>query len=125
MAFTEYMGNLIIDHLLRNQAHTPASTIYVSLWVGDPEGAGAEVTGSNYARAAVTLSAASSKASDNSADVEFNTPSGSWGTVTHFGLHDASTSGNAYFYAALSSSKAIGTDDPVKFLSGELDITLT
>jgi hypothetical protein len=63
--FTDYLENKIIDHMLRNQAYTPPSTVYVALFTtatGD-DGSGTEVSGGSYARQAVTLGAASGGAS--------------------------------------------------------------
>ena len=60
----------------------------------------------------------------NSAAEEFATATGSWGTVTHVGVFDASSSGNLLAYGALSASKAIATGDVFRIPAGDLDITL-
>ena len=56
--------------------------------------------------------------------VEFPTATANYGTVTHVGVYDASSSGNLMAYAALSSNKTIETGDVFRVPSGDLDITL-
>jgi len=82
-----------------------------------------ELSGSAYARQSVAFTTSGNTTSNNAA-VEFPTATGSWGTVTHVGVYDASTSGNLMAYATLSSSKAIATGDVFRVPSGDLDITL-
>jgi hypothetical protein len=55
--------------------------------------------------------------------MEFPAATASWGTVTHVGLYDASTSGNLLAYAALSVSKTIDSGDVLRIPSNDLDIT--
>ena len=126
MAFTSFLANELIDHLLGTGSYTSPS-IYVSLHTGDPGDNGAsEVSGNNYARVQhSSWAAASSKTTDNTGAITFPTPSGSWGTVTHFGIWDAASAGNFLMGAALSASKTIGASDPVSFPDGDLDVTFT
>ena len=60
----------------------------------------------------------------NNAAIEFATATGSWGTITHIAVFDASTSGNMVCYAALSASKTIETGDVFRVPAGDLDVTL-
>ncbi|MBM3616646.1 MAG: hypothetical protein FJX28_14855 [Alphaproteobacteria bacterium] len=60
----------------------------------------------------------------NNAAIEFPTASGSWGTITHVAVFDASTSGNMIAYASLTASKTIDTGDVLRVPAGDLDITL-
>ena len=60
-------------------------------------GGGTEVSGGSYARKsmpAMTVSGTSPTTATNGAAVEFVTATGSWGTITHVGIFDASSSGN-------------------------------
>ena len=54
--FTDFLENKIIDHMLRNQAYTPPTTVYVALFTTatTDAGGGTEVSGGAYARQAVT-----------------------------------------------------------------------
>jgi hypothetical protein len=124
--FTDYMENKIIDHMLRNQSYTPPSTIYVALFTSAPSdaGGGTEVSGGSYARQAVTLTAASGGASENSADITFPTATADWGTITHLALMDAETSGNMLMWTPLDASKTVNNGDTFKINADDLDVTV-
>lgn len=121
---SDYLENEILDHVFRNSAYTPPAAVYVGLYTTAPTdaGGGTEVSGSNYARTAVTFSAASGGAIANSAAVTFPTASGSWGTIVAFGIFDASSGGNLLAWNTLTSFAIASGQRPV-FDIGEIDIT--
>jgi hypothetical protein len=137
-ALTDYFENKLIDQIFRAQAFTFPGTLHIGLLTAAPSdsAAGTEVSGNSYARASVTGSLAnwagtqstgSTTASSgtggttsNNNAITFATPSGTWGTVTHVGIYDASTSGNLLVYAALTTSKTINSGDTVTFPAGSL-----
>jgi hypothetical protein len=138
---SDFLENKLIDQLFRGQTAPTTTTLYVGLLTAAPSdaGGGTEVTGGSYARVAVTSSlanwagtqaAASTVASSgtggqtsNNAAITFATPSATWGTVTHFGIYDASTAGNLLFWGALTISKTINQADTVTFPAASLSIT--
>jgi len=124
--FSNYLENALINAVLRNTSYTSPTTVYVGLYTTDPTDAdtGTEVTGGSYARTSVTFGAPSNGVSTNSADVTFPTATAGWGTVTHIGIHDASTSGNLLFHTPLDTSKTIDSGDIFKITSGNLSVTL-
>jgi hypothetical protein len=124
--FSDYLENALINAVLRNTTYTSPATVYVSLYVSDPTDAdsGTEVSGGSYARTAVTFGAPSNGVSTNSADVTFPTCTSSWGTVTHIGIHDASTTGNLLFHTPLDTAKTIDSGDIFKIETGNLSVTL-
>ena len=143
VSMTNYLENKIVDWLLRNQAFTPPATVYVSLHTAacSDSATGTEVTGGSYARVAVasslanwagTQSAGSTAASSgtggttsNNGAITFPAPTANWGTVTHFGIFDASTSGNQLFCAALTVAKTINNGDAApSFAAGALTIQI-
>lgn len=107
--------------------------VYVGLFTAAPSdaGGGTEVSGTNYSRAQVTQADGSwaspsgtPRSTSNSSTITFATPgSGGWGTVTHFGLFDASSAGNLLYWAALTISKTINQNDTVSFAGAALTIT--
>ena len=123
---SNYLENALINATLRNTAYTSPTTVYVGLYTTDPgEGnTGTEVSGGSYARTAVTFGAPSNGVSTNSASVTFPTATGTWGTVTHVGILDASTSGNLLYYTALDASKSIASGDVFTISTGNLSVTL-
>ena len=121
-----YLENALINATLRNTSYTTPTTVYVALYTSDPTDAdtGTEVSGTSYARQSVTFGSPSNGVTTNSAAVEFPQAGGSWGTVTHIGIRDASTSGNLLYHTALDASKAISTGDVFRIASGSLSVTL-
>ena len=123
---SNYLENALINATLRNTGYTTPTTVYLALYTSDPTDAdsGTEVSGTSYARQSITFGAPSNGVSTNSAAIEFPQAGGSWGTVTHVGIRDASTSGNLLFHTALDASKAIATGDVFRVASGSLSVTL-
>lgn len=132
--FSVYLENWIIDHFLRNQAFTPPTTIYLALFTAatglEANNPTAEVSGGDYARRAVALSAASGGASSNPAEVTFPVATAPWGTVTHFALVDHltnttwGTNVNVLMWSPLDAPKPIETGNTPRFKAGELDVTV-
>ena len=100
---SNYLENALINVTLRATSYTAPTTVYVALYTSDPTDAdtGTECSGTSYARQAVTFGAPSNGATTNSAAVEFPQAGGSWGTITHIGIRDASTAGNLLYHTAL------------------------
>jgi len=127
---TNYLEDEVLDHVLGKGTRdfTSPTALYVGLLTAVSDGEAAswtEVSGTNYARTAVTFGAASSGSASNSADVEFPAAgSGGWGTVTHIAIFDASSAGNALFYGALSASRAVDEADIMTFVTGNISISL-
>jgi hypothetical protein len=125
-AFTNYLENKIMAYVFSGTAYSsPSASLYVGLFTAAPgeAGGGTEVSGNGYARKSVTMTT-SGNASTNSAAVEFDTATGSWGTVTYAGVFDALTSGNLLAYGELTASKTIASGDVFRIPAGDLDITL-
>jgi len=122
---SNFLENELYDHVLRNAAYTSPANIDVSLHTADPtdDASGAEVSGGSYARTAVTMGAPTNGSGTNSADVQFPQATGDWGTVTHIGIWDATSSGNMLFHTPLDTSKNITTGDVFKIASGSLTVT--
>lgn len=126
MSFTNFLETEILDHVFAGAAYSAPSTKYLALFtaVADGEaGSVTEVTGGGYARQTVAFTTSGNTTSNNAA-VEYPTATANYGTVTHVGVYDASSSGNLMAYAALSSNKTIETGDVFRVPSGDLDITL-
>lgn len=136
-AISNYLEAALLDAIVNEAAFTSPST-WISLYTSDPTDAdtGTEVTGGSYARVRIYENAGGSPdwtlaavdgigyAVENDDDVTFPTPTASWGTVTHFGIHDASTSGNLLYHGELGESKTVDIDDVVKITAGNLKLRL-
>lgn len=122
-----YLENKILDHLTGKGAYSAPATLNVALYTATPSdtGGGTEVSGNGYARVSTVTAdwnTASAGAVNNANDIAFPTATGNWGTVTHFGLFDATTAGNLLFWGALTVSKQVSADDQLKFLAGNLTL---
>jgi hypothetical protein len=124
-AMSDYLENEILDHILSVGSYTMPSAVYVGLSTGsfNDDNSGTELTGNNYSRVAATFSAAASGTTSNSAAVEFSAATGSWGSVSHFGIFDAASSGNLLIHGAFTTAKTIASGDILKIPTGDLDIT--
>lgn len=125
-AISNYLENALINGTLRASSYTAPTTVYVALFTSDPTdaGSGTECSGSAYVRQSATFAAPSNGASTTSADIQFPQAGGSWGTITHFGIFDASSAGNLLYHGALTVSKTIDTGDVFKIAAGSLTVTL-
>ena len=127
-AMSNYLESALLNATLRNTSYTSPSAVYVGLFTSDPTdaGTGTELSGSSYARQSATF--ASPHATDGtctiSGDITFPTATGTWGTITHVGIFDASSSGNLLFHGSLSASKTIASGDVLKVPASDLTITL-
>jgi len=127
MSFSNSAETLVLNWLFTAGSATRPTSWYLALFTANPDedASSTEVStsGTAYARQSVAFTVSGNTAS-NSAAVEFPTATASYGTVTHVGVFDASTSGNLIAYAALTTSKAIDTGDVMRVPAGDLDITL-
>tara|TARA_S200002703_G_scaffold91423_1_gene78912 strand:+ start:698 stop:1084 length:387 start_codon:yes stop_codon:yes gene_type:complete len=127
MSFSNHLETEILDHVFGGNAYSAPGTLYLALHTANPDedGSGAEVStsGTAYARQTVAFTVSGNTATTSGA-VEYSTATANFGTVTHVGVWDASTSGNLLAYAALTSSKTIETGDVFRVPAGDLDITL-
>jgi hypothetical protein len=126
-AISNYLENALINATLRNTTFTSPAIVYAGLFTSDPTdaGSGTEVSGGSYARKAITFAAPSNGVTTNSAAAcEFDQATGSWGTITHFGIFDALTTGNLLYHGALTASKTIASGDVFKFPTSSVTVTL-
>lgn len=124
-AMSNYLETALVNAVLRNTSYTSPTTVYVGLFTSDPTdaGSGTEVTGGAYERKAMAFASPTNGATSNSSAVEFDQATDTWGTVTHFGLFDAATTGNLLLHGALTASKTIESGDVFKFATSALTAT--
>jgi hypothetical protein len=127
-ALSDHAEKLLLDWLMTNGSATRPTAWYVALYTAAPSdsGGGTEVSGNGYSRQAVTFDAASTPGgtTSNSGAVTFTAAGGSWGTITHIGIHDASTSGNLLWHGSMTASKTIADGDTLEFAIGNIDLTI-
>lgn len=131
-ALSSYAERKVLDHLFKNTSYTSPSA-YIALFTSDPtdSASGTEVSGNGYARVQIdTVMGSATTGSDNSSitngsNITFAAASGgSFGTITHIGIFDASSTGNLLAHGALSASKQIDDGDTFQITTGNLTITI-
>ena len=127
-ALSDHAEALLLDWLMTNGTATRPTAWYVALYTAAPSdsGGGTEVSGSGYARQAVTFAAATSPGgtTSNTGAVSFTASGGNWGTITHIGIHDALSGGNLLWHGAMTASKIVNDGDTLEFSIGNIDLTI-
>lgn len=143
-AMSDYLENKLVDHIFRGVSFTAPAALHVALFTAAPSdsGGGTEVSGGSYARAALSPSttnwaatngattttnpsSGTGGATSNNSAITFPAPTANWGTVTHFGVFDASSSGNLLVHGALTASKTVNNGDAApSFAISALVVTL-
>lgn len=136
-AISDYAESALLQEIF-NGVNFVAPNTWVSLYTTDPTDAdsGTEVSGGSYARVRVYAQAGGSPdwntavvdgigyLVDNEEAITFPTATVAWGTVTHFGVHDALTLGNLLYHGVLDSSQVVGIGGIFKFQVGDLNLRL-
>lgn len=140
-SLTDYGENKIVDHVFRATAFTAPTVLAVALFTSacSDSAAGTEVSGGSYARASLnpsisnwkstngTTSGASSGTggqTSNAAAITFPAPTGNWGSISHFGIYDATTAGNMLICQSLTASKNVSNGDAApSFAADALTVT--
>ena len=127
-ALSDHAEKLLLDWMMTTGSATRPTAWYVGLFTAAPSdsGGGTEVSGSGYAREAVTFAAASTPGgtTSNTGDVDFTAAGGNWGTITHIGIFDASSSGNLLWHGSMTASKIVNDGDTLQFSTGNIDLTI-
>ena len=124
-AMSDFLELEVLDHILGTGAYTMPSNVYIGLSTGSfgDDNSGTELSGSGYARQAITFAAASSASAATNATVTFPTATGSWGSVGFWAIFDAASSGNLLIHGAFASAKTIASGDVLRINSGDLTVT--
>lgn len=131
-ALSTYAERKVLDLLFKNTSFT-APQAYIGLFTTDPtdSASGTEASGSGYARIRIDNKMSSATANSdnsqitNSSAITFAAASGgAFGTITHIGIFDASSSGNLLAHGALAASKTIADGDTFQINASGLVITI-
>jgi hypothetical protein len=127
---SDFLELELLDHVLGNAAYTAPATVYLALFTAAPSdaGGGTEVATGSYARKAVTNNATNWPAATSGTKTlnvaqSFVAATANWGTITHFGIFDASTSGNLLYWGTITPNKAVNNGDTASFAIGAIVVT--
>jgi len=127
MSFSDYMEHHLLDTMFTD------FTVYVAYGTAATESSFTEPTGNGYAREAfgsytLTSLPGDSQNVTNDADITFDIATGNQGTITHFALYDALTSGNLLMVISLAdlslSSIAVTTGVNIEIPAGDLTVEI-
>lgn len=108
-------------------ARLRTATMYVGLLtaVADaPAGTVTEVSGNNYSRAVIAFDAPSAGSTQNSADINFATPSGSWGSIVGIGIYAAASGGSPLYIDNDFTPQTVGPLNPARIPAGQFIINV-
>ena len=127
-ALSDHAENLLLNWLMTTGTATRPTNWYVALFTSAPNdaGGGTEVSGNGYSRQSVSWDTASGTGGTtaNSGAVSFTASGSGFGTVTHIGIFDASSSGNLLWHGAMDTSKTVASGDVLQFAAGAIDLTI-
>ena len=127
-ALSDHAENLLLNWLMTTGTATRPTQWFVALFSSAPNdaGGGTEISGNGYSRQSVSWDAASGTGGTtaNSGAVSFTASGSGFGTVTHIGIYDASSSGNLLWHGAMDTAKSVAAGDVLQFAVGAIDLTI-
>lgn len=134
-AFSTYLENELLDHVLGGAAYTTPSPLYLALFPADGGLESGTITnelsGGGYARVAFTpgthMGPASAGSIASTAELAFPEATADWNggsDITHMAIMDAAAAGNVLIHGALTTPKTISTGDVAKYSAGNLTVSL-
>lgn len=136
MGMTNYLANEILDHILRGEAFTAPTELYVGLWkttaTVDATSTGSttgEMDETGYSRFNITpgtgeFDAGSGGATDNTNAITFGPVTENADEVDTVAILDASSAGNMLFFGSLDTARTLQNGDSASFAAGDLDWTV-
>ncbi|MFD9069175.1 phage tail fiber protein [Streptomyces lasiicapitis] len=116
--------NRALDWIMGSSTTAPTLPLKVALVTaaGSDSAAGTEVTGGSYVRKNLTVGAASSGATSNSADIVWTGMPAA--TIVGVEIWDSAGSPVRWWYGALATSRTLASGDEARFPAGTLTFAL-
>jgi hypothetical protein len=129
--FSEYLKNLIFNHIYRGVPMPLFPTVYSGLNTAAPtdQTPGTEPTIGGYIRQpiannATNFPATSGGIKQNAVEIEFPIATADIGNISHFSIYNAASGGQHLAYGMLNPAKTLLTNDQLKFLAGDIKVSL-
>ena len=124
--FSTYTQNKILDHILKVGSFTQPTNLYIALSRANPlaDASGIdEPSGGSYARKICNdWDIASQRKTRNAIELVFATPTGAWGTLTHWAIFDTITGGNMIAFGVLTATKTVATGNVMSIKADDIEI---
>lgn len=122
----------VINCIRGQQASIAAFSPYIGLCNGDPNGSGTELSGTDYARFAVTFDeptsdseSAAATMTSNTTDITSPSPAGSyWGNMSYAGIYTAASGGSLFMAVPLNSTYVMNEGSVAGFRAGALTVSV-
>lgn len=129
-ALSNYAETTVINLFLKGVNATAPTQWWLALYTTNPTAAdtGTEVPfvgGSAYARQPITFGTPSGGSIASTGELDFPVAGTNWGTIGWAGIRDAATAGHLLFYGPLVVSRYISAGDVLKFLVGNISVTVS
>lgn len=130
---TQAYRQAIVNYLRGNGAPTAIADVFLDIFNGDPQGAGASVlatvtgsaTRSSVKAALGAATAASPSTSSNATQIAISAAAAAGASITHIALYDAATAGNLLGSHALTSgTQTVIAGNPVSVPAAGLSISI-
>ena len=124
--FSNYLEEEILKAALNGQSFPLIPTVYLGLHLSSPTDAdtGLEVDRPSYTRIQVDFDSPTGGSTSNMYEVNFPIATESWGTITHFGIYSAITSGNLLFWGTFSSPVLIDAGDTLRIPQSSIALSI-
>lgn len=128
-AASDYLETGILNYFFRNQAVPQPTAVFLALYISDPTDAdtGTEVSGGGYSRKQITFGTPTQSSNkgliSNNQKIEFDIATTDWGTVSYWGVRDASTGGNLLAKGSFSRAENVLTGNRLSVEVGNIQIT--
>lgn len=140
-AFSDYMEAQVLNWFKGTTMPAAPTNLFVGLFTAQPADTGTagapadgtEVTAASaYARVSVTAStfwgavtaSGTTQQITGGSTITFPQATGSWGTITGYGVWDAATAGHLLYYDAISNSQAIGNGQTPSLAGSQIVLSL-
>lgn len=118
-----YLRDALVEHALGINAFTMPTNVFLALFTSDPtvDDTGDELTGGSYARQQLSFAAAVDGVCDSNTSETFTNLTAN--RITHWGIYDASTSGNLLYFGAFDIFIDVNNTDDLPIASGDISIS--
>lgn len=125
-ALSDHLETLLLTWHLTAGAATRPTAWYFAVGTGSSDASGltGEPSGNGYSRAAITFGVTGDTASNTNAMTLGPCTTANWGSMSHFGIFDASSGGNCLWHGSLNAAKTIEVGDSLTVAIGDIDLTL-
>lgn len=114
------LANDIVNNYLKT------SVCYVALFLNETQrdGSGTEINAPSYARKTIVFGTPSNGIVTNKLDVVFDQAQEDWGITTFYGIYDAPTGGNLFFYDRLLFGETIKAGETLRIPAEQLQLSV-